>query len=95
MSAQSAAAPQLVIPITEVVVRAELLPPGEVCTAPNGVVTESFGPTQVVLHHAHVLTPLNFHTLYDISAAKPHHFNTPNMRFIRPLAGGSLLFQKI
>ncbi len=94
MSAQSAAAPQLVIPITEVVVRAELLPPGEVCTAPTGLVTESFGPSQAVLHHAHVSTPLNFHTLYEISAAKPHHFKLVNMRFIRPLPGGELLFQR-
>ncbi len=95
MSAQSTAAPQIVFPITECVVRTEMLPPEECCTAQNGLVTESFGPAQIVLHNCKIKAPLNFHTLYDISAAHPHHFAAANMRFVRPLAGGALLFQRV
>jgi hypothetical protein len=95
MSSSSAASPELVIKIAKVGVYTELTPPpAEVATAPEGVVTESFGPTQAVLTNAHVIHGnLNHNTPYQIKAGTPHNFHLQNMHFIEKLPNGGLLFR--
>jgi hypothetical protein len=94
MSSGANPVPELVFKITKATVYTELTPPPlEVATADAGIVTESFGPTQIILQNAHVKGTLQPGTPYDIKAAAPHNFNAQNVHYIGKLANGSLLFR--
>jgi hypothetical protein len=95
MSSPASPTPDLVIKIGKVAVYTEMTPPPmEVATAPDGVVTESFGPTQAVLHKAHILHgSLKTDTPYQIKAGTPHSFNLQNMYFVEKLPNEGLLFR--
>lgn len=96
MSSGATSVPELVFKIAKAAVYTELTPPpSEVASAPEGLVTESFGPTQVVLHKAHVKGHLDPQTPYEIKASTPHNFDIKNMHYIGPLPDGSLLFRKL
>ena len=95
MSSGATPTPELVFKIAKAAVYTELTPPpAEVATAPDGLVTESFGPTQIVLSKAHVKGHLDTQTLYEIKASTPHNFDAKNLHYIEKLADGSLLFRK-
>jgi hypothetical protein len=91
MSSGATQTPQLVIQIAQVAVRNETTH-AEVATAPNGIVTESFGPTQVALHNPHIITHLHEGEAYDIRATKPH-FDNKNLHYAGKLENGDLLFR--
>jgi len=92
MSSGATPTPELVFKIAKATVYTELTPPPvEVATA--GIVTESFGPTQITLQHANVKGTLHPGMPYDIKAATPHTFNAPNMLYIGKLENGVLLFR--
>jgi len=93
MSSGASATPDLVFKISKCVVQNELLPPTEVATAPDGIVTESFGPTQVTLNKAHVRGHLDHNTAYEIKAGTPHNFLVKNMHYVATLPGDTLLFR--
>jgi hypothetical protein len=94
MSSGATAVPELVFKITRATVYTELEPPPvEVATAETGIVTESFGPTQIALQKAHVKGNLQQGMPYDIKAATPHNFNARNMQYIGKLENGLLLFR--
>jgi hypothetical protein len=94
MSSGATATPELVFKIAKATVHTELTPPPtEVATADAGIVTESFGPTQITLQNAHVKGTLHPGTPYDIKAATPHNFNVKNMVYIGKLEHGTLLFR--
>jgi hypothetical protein len=84
--------PQLVFQIAHVTVYHES-PHKEVATAPDGLVTESFGPTQIVLQNPHVISHLTVGQAYEIRAATPNHYDAKNMIYHRKLENGSLLFR--
>jgi hypothetical protein len=94
MSSGATAIPELVFKIAKATVYTELTPPhSEVATAEAGIVTESFGPTQITLQNAHVKGTLHPGTPYDIKAGTPHNFNTQNMHYVGKLENGALLFR--
>jgi len=93
MSSGATPVPELVIKIAKATVHTQLAPPAEVATAETGIVTESFGPTQITLQNAHVKGTLHPGTPYDIKAATPHNFNASNMHYIGKLENGFLLFR--
>jgi hypothetical protein len=94
MSSGATAIPELVFKIAKATVHTELTPPPtEVATADAGIVTESFGPTQITLQNAHVKGTLHPGTPYDIKAATPHNFNARNMHYVGKLENGALLFR--
>jgi hypothetical protein len=94
MSSGATAVPELVFKITKATVYTELEPPPlEVATAETGIVTESFGPTQITLQKSHVKGTLQPGMPYDIKAATPHNFNAKNMHYIGKLENELLLFR--
>ncbi|MGA7240989.1 MAG: hypothetical protein WBY44_35225 [Bryobacteraceae bacterium] len=92
MSSTATPTPQLVIPLAHVTVYHET-PHKEVATAPEGIVTESFGPTQVSLSHPHVITHLTVGQAYEIRATTPHSYDAKNLIYVRKLENGNLLFR--
>lgn len=94
MSSGATAIPELTFKIAKVTVDTELTPPPvEVATADAGIVTENFGPTQIILQNAHVKGTLHPGTPYDIKAATPYNFNAANMQYAGKLPNGALLFR--
>ena len=94
MSSGATPTPELVFKIAKATVHTELTPPpAEVATAEAGIVTESFGPMQITLQHAHVKGTLHPGTPYDIQAGTPHNFNARNMHYVGKLETGGLLFR--
>jgi hypothetical protein len=94
MSSGATATPELVFKIAKATVHTELTPPPvEVATADAGLVTESFGPTQITLQNAQVKGTLHPGTPYDIKAATPRNFTAKNMLYIGKLEHGALLFR--
>jgi hypothetical protein len=94
MSSGATPTPELVFKIARATVHTELTPPpAEVATAETGLVTESFGPTQISLQGVHVKGSLHAGTAYDIKAASPHNFNAKNVLYVGKLPGGGLLFR--
>jgi hypothetical protein len=91
MSGAASPTPQLVIQIADIAVNNENTH-AEVATSPNGIVTDSFGPTQIVLRHPHILATLHTGEIYEIRAAKPH-FHSRNMHYIHRQENGDLLFR--
>jgi hypothetical protein len=92
MSSTATPTPQLVFQIAHVTVYHES-PHKEVATAPDGLVTESFGPTQIALQNPHVINHLTVGQPYEIRATTPHHYDAKNMIYVRKLENGSLLFR--
>ena len=92
MSSTATPTPQLVIQLAHVTVYHET-PHKEVATAPEGIVTESFGPTQVSLSHPHVVTHLTVGQPYEIRATTPHNYDAKNLIYVRKLENGNLLFR--
>jgi hypothetical protein len=92
MSSTATPIPQLVFQIAHVTVHSET-PHKEVATAPEGNVTESFGPTQISLGHPHVITHLTVGAAYIIRATTPHNYDAKNMIYVRKLEDGNLLFR--
>jgi hypothetical protein len=92
MSGTATPTPQLVIQLAHVTVYHET-PHKEVATAPEGIVTESFGPTQVSLSHPHVITHLTVGQPYEIRATAPHNYDAKNLIYVRKLENGNLLFR--
>jgi hypothetical protein len=94
MSSGATATPELVFKIAKATVYTELTPPPvEMATAEGGMVTESFGPTQITLQNAHVKGTLHPGTSYDIKAATPHNYTAKNMQYIGKVEHGALLFR--
>jgi hypothetical protein len=94
MSSGATPTPELVFKIAKATVRTELMPPPtEVATADAGLVTETFGPTQITLQNAHVKGILHPGMPYDIKAATPRNFNAKNMVYIGKLENEALLFR--
>ena len=92
MSSTTTSSPQLVFQIAHVTVHHEA-PHKEVAAAPEGHVTDSFGPTQISLANPHVITHLTVGQAYEIRATTPHHYNAKNMIYVRKLDNGNLLFR--
>ena len=92
MSSTVTPSPQLVFQIAHVTVFHET-PRKEVATAPEGIVTESFGPTQISLSSPHVIVYLTVGQAYEIHATTPHHYDAKNMIYVRKLENGNLLFR--
>jgi hypothetical protein len=92
MSSTATPTPQLVFNIAHVTVYHET-PHKEVATAPEGFVTESFGPTQISLGNPHVITHLTVGQAYEIHATTPHNYDAKNMIYVRKLGNGNLLFR--
>ena len=94
MSSGATASPELVFKIAKATVYTELTPQSvEVATADAGIVTHSFGPTQITLQNAHVKGTLHPGTPYDIKAGTPHNFNAQNMLYVGKVENGALLFR--
>ena len=94
MSSGATAVPELVFKIARASVYTELEPPTtEVATAEMGIVTQSFGPTQIILQNARVKGTLQTGMPYDIAAVTPHNFNAQDVHYIGKLENGSLLFR--
>jgi hypothetical protein len=92
MSSTATPTPQFVIQLAHVTVYHET-PHKEVATAPEGIVTESFGPTQVSLSHPHVITHLTVGQAYEVRATTPHSYDAKNLIYVRKLENGNLLFR--
>ena len=94
MSSGATQTPELVFKIAKATVHTELTPPPvEVATADAGIVTESFGPTQITLQNAHVKGTLHAGMPYDIKAGTPRNFTAKNMLYVGKLEHGALLFR--
>jgi hypothetical protein len=92
MSSGARPTPNLIFQITKVAVYSEV-GHKEVATAPEGDVTERFGPTQITLEDTEVKIPLNPGEPYEIRADTPHHFDAKKMYYIGELENGTLLFR--
>jgi hypothetical protein len=86
--------PQFGFQIARVAVHSELLP-REIARAPKGIVTESFGPTQIALHNARLKAPLTMGEPCLLRASTPHDFEAMNMIYLGKLTNGGLLFRAL
>jgi hypothetical protein len=94
MSSGATPTPELVLKIAKATVFTELTPPPvEVATADTGILTESFGPTQITLQNAHTKGTLHAGMPYEIKAGTPHNYTAKNMLYVGKLENGALLFR--
>jgi hypothetical protein len=94
MSNGASLTPQLGFQIARVAVHSELFP-REVATASEGIVTESFGPTQIALHDPHMKAPLTQGEPCLLRAATPRDFEVMNMIYLGKSTNGALLFRAL